>query len=104
MSTGHWGRSSPEGHQPGKGALLGHGMGLHPSSTGDVDMTSRGVSVVAVPGLGLSVAVTQPVLDRLPGLRSTVVLLPGFGRRAPRGTDLAPASLARLLLADRRTA
>ena len=54
--------------------------------------------VVAVPGLGLSVAVARRTLDRLPGVDGAVVLLPGFGRRAPRGTPVAPDRLARLLL------
>ena len=54
--------------------------------------------VVAVPGLGLSVAVARRTLDRLPGGDGAVVLLPGFGRRAPRGTPVAPDRLARLLL------
>jgi pimeloyl-ACP methyl ester carboxylesterase len=56
------------------------------------------VRVVAVPGLGLSVPVARRALDRLPGVDRTVVLLPGFGRRAPRGTPVAPPELARLLL------
>jgi pimeloyl-ACP methyl ester carboxylesterase len=56
------------------------------------------VRVVAVPGLGLSVAVARRALDRLPGVDGAVVLLPGFGRRAPRGTPVAPDRLARLLL------
>ena len=54
--------------------------------------------VVAVPGLGLSAAVARRTLDRLPGVDATVVLLPGFGRRMPRGTPVAPERLARLLL------
>ena len=54
--------------------------------------------VVAVPGLGLSAAVARRTLDRLPGGDGTVVLLPGFGRRVPRGTPVAPDRLARLLL------
>jgi pimeloyl-ACP methyl ester carboxylesterase len=54
--------------------------------------------IVAVPGLGLSVAVARRALDRLPDVDPAVVLLPGFGRRAPRRTPLAPAQLARLLL------
>jgi pimeloyl-ACP methyl ester carboxylesterase len=55
---------------------------------------------VAVPGLGLSVAVARRTLDRLPFIAGSVVLLPAFGRRAPRGTDPAPGPLADLLLAD----
>jgi pimeloyl-ACP methyl ester carboxylesterase len=58
------------------------------------------VAVVAVPGLGLSVAVALRALDRLPGISRTVVLLPAFGHRAPRMKDVAPESLADLLLAD----
>jgi pimeloyl-ACP methyl ester carboxylesterase len=56
------------------------------------------VRVVAVPGLGLSVPVARRALDRLPDVDGAVVLLPGFGRRAPRGTPVAPDRLARLLL------
>jgi pimeloyl-ACP methyl ester carboxylesterase len=56
--------------------------------------------VVAVPGLGLSVAVARRTLDRLPFIAGSVVLLPAFGRRAPRGTDPTPGPLADLLLAD----
>ena len=55
---------------------------------------------MAVPGLGLSVAVARRALRRLAGPAGTVVLLPAFGRRAPRGTDPAPGPLADLLLAD----
>jgi pimeloyl-ACP methyl ester carboxylesterase len=55
-------------------------------------------SVVAVPGLGLSVAVVRRALDRLADVAGAVVLLPGFGRRAPRGTALRPEALAALLL------
>lgn len=55
---------------------------------------------MSVPGLGLSEAVVRRTLDRLPGVDGAVVLLPAFGRRAPRGTDAAPAPLADLLLAD----
>ena len=58
------------------------------------------VALVAVPGLGLSVAVVRRALDRLPGVARTVVLLPAFGHRAPRMKDVAPESLADLLLAD----
>jgi pimeloyl-ACP methyl ester carboxylesterase len=58
------------------------------------------VAVVAVPGLGLSVAVARRALDRLPGVARTVVLLPAFGHRAPRSKDVAPEPLADLLLAD----
>jgi pimeloyl-ACP methyl ester carboxylesterase len=58
------------------------------------------MTVVAVPGLGLSVAVARRALDRLPGFASAVVLLPAFGRRAPRDADPAPGPLASLLLAD----
>ncbi len=54
---------------------------------------------MAVPGLGLSVAVARGALDRLPGVDRDVVLLPAFGRRAPRDTDPAPGPLADLLLA-----
>lgn len=57
------------------------------------------VPSVAVPGLGLSVAVARRVLDRLP-VRGTVVLLPAFGRRARRNTPLTPERLAGLLLDD----
>jgi pimeloyl-ACP methyl ester carboxylesterase len=56
--------------------------------------------VVAVPGLGLSVAVARRALDRLPGVAGAVVLLPAFGRRAPRGVNPAPGALADHLLAD----
>jgi pimeloyl-ACP methyl ester carboxylesterase len=58
------------------------------------------VAVVAVPGLGLSVAVARRALDRIPGIARTVVLLPAFGHRAPRRKDVAPGPLADLLLAD----
>ena len=58
------------------------------------------VAVVAVPGLGLSVAVARRALDRLPGVARTVVLLPAFGHRASRSKDVAPERLAELLLAD----
>lgn len=58
------------------------------------------VPVVAVPGLGLSVAVVRRALDRLTGVDRGVVLLPAFGCRAPRGTDATPASLANLLLTE----
>jgi pimeloyl-ACP methyl ester carboxylesterase len=56
------------------------------------------IRVVAVPGLGLSVAVARRTLDRLPGVDGAVVLLPGFGHRVPRGTPVAPDRLAPLLL------
>jgi pimeloyl-ACP methyl ester carboxylesterase len=59
-----------------------------------------GTTVVAVPGLGLSVAVARRALARLTGVAGAVILLPAFGRRVPRGTDTAPGSLAELLLAD----
>jgi pimeloyl-ACP methyl ester carboxylesterase len=55
------------------------------------------VPIVAVPGLGLSVAVARRTLDRLPGAGS-VVLLPAFGLRAPRGTPTAPGQLGLRLL------
>lgn len=58
------------------------------------------VALVAVPGLGLSVAVARRALDRIPGITRTVVLLPAFGHRAPRTEDVAPEPLADLLLAD----
>ena len=58
------------------------------------------VALVAVPGLGLSVTVARRALDRIPGISRTVVLLPAFGHRAPRMKDVAPESLADLLLAD----
>jgi len=63
-----------------------------------VTAAPRGPRLVAVPGLGLSAAVPQHTLDRLPR-PSAVVELPCFGRPAPRGTALDPGSLARLLLA-----
>ena len=55
--------------------------------------------VVAVPGLGLSTEVARRALDLLPD-QASVVLLPAFGRRARRGTPLAPERLAGLLLGD----
>ena len=55
---------------------------------------------MAVPGLGLSVAVARRALDRLTGVATVVVLLPAFGRRAPRGTDAAPGPSADRLLAE----
>jgi pimeloyl-ACP methyl ester carboxylesterase len=58
------------------------------------------VAVVAVPGLGLSVAVAGRALDRLPGITRKVVLVPAFGHGASRRTDVAPGPLAELLLAD----
>jgi pimeloyl-ACP methyl ester carboxylesterase len=54
--------------------------------------------LVAVPGLGLTTAVARRTLDRLPGVEGSVVLLPAFGRRAPRGTRTDPADLAIRLL------
>jgi pimeloyl-ACP methyl ester carboxylesterase len=53
--------------------------------------------IVAVPGLGLSAAVPRCTLDSL-AVPSAVVELPGFGLPAPRGTELGPDDLARLLL------
>ena len=53
---------------------------------------------MAVPGLGLSVAVARRALEHLP-VPWSVVTLPAFGRRARRGTDLAPDQLAEVLLA-----
>jgi pimeloyl-ACP methyl ester carboxylesterase len=55
--------------------------------------------LVAVPGLGLSVAVTRRALERVPAPWS-VVLLPAYGRRVPGGTTPSPERLAELLLAD----
>jgi pimeloyl-ACP methyl ester carboxylesterase len=52
---------------------------------------------VAVPGLGLSVAVARRVLDRLPRAAGSVVLLPAFGLRARRGTA-TPEQLGHRLL------
>lgn len=54
--------------------------------------------VVAVPGLGLSAAVPQRTLQRLP-VPSGVVELPGFGSPARPGSPRHPADLARCLLA-----
>jgi pimeloyl-ACP methyl ester carboxylesterase len=59
--------------------------------------------VVAVPGLGLSVAVARRALEHLP-VPWSVVTLPGFGCRARRGTDLAPDRLAEVLLGHLPTA
>jgi pimeloyl-ACP methyl ester carboxylesterase len=57
--------------------------------------------ILAVPGLGLSTEVARRALEPLPAPWS-VVLLPAFGRPAPRGrrrAALAPERLAALLLA-----
>jgi pimeloyl-ACP methyl ester carboxylesterase len=54
--------------------------------------------LVAVPGLGLSPAVARRAPERLPNPWS-VVTLPAFGRRVPRGTDVSPERLADDLLA-----
>jgi pimeloyl-ACP methyl ester carboxylesterase len=59
--------------------------------------------LVAVPGLGLSAAVPRHTLDRLPGVGSDVVELPGFGLPAAPTDSLHPAALADRLL-DRLTA
>ncbi len=55
--------------------------------------------LVAVPGLGLSVAVARRALERVPAPWS-VVLLPAYGRRVPRGARPSPDRLAELLLTD----
>ena len=66
-----------------------------PSRPAERDQPGTGAAhVVAVPGLGLSTAVARRTLDRLPDVARTVVLLPGYGRRAPRGTPVAPGQLA----------
>lgn len=72
------------------------------SATGEsaISGTDGSPTIVAVPGLGLSVAVARPTLDRLIGFPGTVILLPAFGRRAPRSIDPAPARLATLLLGE----
>jgi urease subunit gamma len=74
-----------------------------PSTTAERDQARVGAPcVVSVPGLGLSVAVARRPLDRLPGA-GTVVLLPSYGRRTPRGTPVTPAQLAgRLVVARKR--
>jgi pimeloyl-ACP methyl ester carboxylesterase len=55
--------------------------------------------VVAVPGLGLSVAVPARALRRLRSVAgSTVVALPGYGVPGGRGTAFDPAALADRLL------
>ena len=53
-----------------------------------------------MPGLGLSVAVARPALNRLSGFPRAVVLLPAFGRPAAGRLELAPGRLGKLLLSD----
>jgi len=66
-----------------------------PSAPAERDQPATGAAhVVSVPGLGLSTAVARRTLDRLPDVACAVVLLPGYGRRAPRGTPVAPGQLA----------
>jgi pimeloyl-ACP methyl ester carboxylesterase len=54
--------------------------------------------LAAVPGLGLSAAVPRHTLDRLRGVASLVVELPGFGLPAAPRDSLHPAALADRLL------
>jgi pimeloyl-ACP methyl ester carboxylesterase len=69
-----------------------------PSGPADRDQPATGTPhVVAVPGLGLSVAVARRAPQRL-ALPWSVVRLPAFGLRARRGTDLCPERLADRLL------
>jgi pimeloyl-ACP methyl ester carboxylesterase len=55
--------------------------------------------IVAVPGLGLSAATPARLFPHLPGWARSSVELPAYGRPAPPGAALDPASLADLLLA-----
>ena len=55
--------------------------------------------VVALPGLGLGPESWRPALEALgAGVHASVRVFPGFGVRARRGLDLAPAALARSVL------
>lgn len=75
-----------DAHHPGELRLPGSGAPVH-------------TDVVAVPGLGLSAEVPARTLRRLPpGVRSTVVTLPGYGVPVGSGAALDPASLAEGLL------
>ncbi|MDF9717551.1 alpha/beta fold hydrolase [Nocardioides sp. ChNu-153] len=55
--------------------------------------------MLVVPGLGLDARSWAPVEARL-GWPVTVRTLPGYGEPVPRGTDLAPAVLARRVADD----
>jgi pimeloyl-ACP methyl ester carboxylesterase len=61
--------------------------------------------LVVVPGLGLAAEVYAGLAAALTGAagpleRVDTVHLPGYGRPAPRGADLSPPALARLVLAE----
>ncbi len=71
-----------------------------PPLSNPVDRYPDGAArLVAVPGLGLSVAVVGRALQRVPAPWS-VVLLPAYGRRVAGGADPSPEHLAERLLAD----
>lgn len=63
-------------------------------------MSDRDVHLVAVPGLGLSVDVVRRAVDRVPGVASSVIVLPAFGRRVPPQTTPTPRVLATQLVAQ----
>lgn len=56
------------------------------------------LTLMAVPGLGLGPEAWRPTLDHLCDGR--VRTLPGFGKPAPRSTDLSPAAVATAVVAE----
>jgi len=64
-----------------------------------VGLDDRQPQLVIVPGLGLDARSWAPTLRHL-GWPSRVLLLPGYGLRAPAHADLSPRTLAEAVLAD----
>src|SRR3712207_2997316 len=85
------GRCSPPHRRPVLRAFLG--------GCPAVGLDDRQPQLVIVPGLGLDARSWAPTLRHL-GWPSRVLLLPGYGLRAPAHADLSPRTLAEAVLAD----